>query len=145
MPANDPATILLSGLQWDVRREAIGSGVIRPGMLLAITAGVAAAHAAAAGATQKLFARRDISNAGSIDTTYASGDTVQYGQGRAGDIVNAILNAGTAITLDDDLISDGAGGVKSAAAETAEVFVGRALESVADPSSGFSRVKVELF
>lgn len=147
----DPATIMLRGLDWSIRAEDTGSGVITPGMLLIKTATVGddtvGPHGAASTVSQKIFARRALATTGvgaGIDTDYADGDIVRYGYARSGDIVNAILNAGTAITVNDWLVSDGIGGVKTRAAEGFELVVGKALATVADPTTGFARVPLEV-
>lgn len=145
MATNDPATILLSGLDWSIKHEAISDAVVTPGMLLDVTLGIVGPHGTASGFSQKIFARRDLSNAGGIDTDYASGDLVRYGQARSGDIVNCIVNPTFDTTVDVSVVSDGIGGVKVVAAEEEDVFIGRALETVADPVTGFSRAKVEIY
>ena len=145
MAVNDPATILLRGLDWAIKSEALSSAIVTPGHLLETVAGVVAPHSTASGFSQKVFARRDLPNAGDIDVDYASGDLVRVGHARSGDIVNAIINSGAGVTLDDDLVSDGAGGLITATTEEEDVFVGRALATVADPVTGIARVEVEIY
>lgn len=130
MAAKDAATILLSGLQWLIRREGLnkGGGAITPGMLVERFNGGFRAHAVSAGANAKSFARRDISQSGGIDDTIPVGSQVAVGFGQSGDQVNAILLPGNSITVLDRLMSDGAGGlVKSeVAAAQASLVVGTA-------------------
>lgn len=149
MSVKDPATILLRGLDWKMKAEYSGSGVITPGMLLIYdaAAGTVAAHSSTGGISQKMFARRALATTGvgaGIDTNYADGDITRVGYARSGDRVNAIVNAGTSVTVNDWLVSDGAGGVQPRAAETFDLVVGKAVETVADPVSGYARVEIEV-
>lgn len=141
-------TIMLSGLDWSVKRERIGAGVITPGMLLESDAANAVSpHSVGGGIQGKLFARRNLTVSGDIDSDYANGDLIRVGVGRTGDIVNLIINGGTTGLADDaEVISDGAGGIKVAVAEIGNQLIGRTLEAVADPTGALTaRVKVELY
>ncbi len=141
-------TIMLSGLDWSIKRERIGAGVITPGMLLESDAANAVSpHSSAGGIQGKLFARRGLTVSGDIDDDYADGDLIRVGVGRTGDIINCIINGGTTALADNaDVVSDGAGGVEVAVAEVGKELIGRTLEAVADPTGVLTdRVRVELY
>lgn len=144
-----PNTILLNAA--DERtgsqtvKEALGSGVITPGMLVKRTAGLIAAHNAINGPTSKLFALENIPVSGGIDTDYEDGSTVRFEAMRTGDIVYALVAVGTTAILEDALISSqGDGTVKTAPATPDDnVVFARALEAV-DNSAGSETVRIKL-
>lgn len=143
-------TILLNAADERVNsqtvKEALGVGVITPGHLLERAAGEVQVHGTAQGAQSGLFALENIPVSGDIDTDYADGDTVRFEAMRAGDIVNALVIDGTAaILVDDELASDGAGGVVTAstAADVDSAVIGRALEAV-DNSGGSVPVRIKM-
>ena len=128
---------------------AAGSAII-PGMLVEETATGVQEHSTGDGNAQKLFALTDLITAGTIDDTYAVGQTVRYGAAHSGQEVYAwVPAAATAITKGAALSSNGDGTLKNVAASAAtseaqrDSIVGYALESV-DNSGGGSAVRIKV-
>ena len=147
--AGSAQTILISPADGFQRvEEALGTGVITAGHLLARDATGVVVHGTAQGASDRIFAEANLPVGGTIDTDYAAGDTVRFLKAQKGDVINALVIDGTAaIALNAVVSSDGAGGMVTAVAGLAidAGIVGRALEAV-DNSGGSApvRIKVEI-
>jgi cellulase/cellobiase CelA1 len=133
-----------------VLNERIAAAIIKPGALVQESAGTVTNHATAAANAQKLFAQKNISVAGGLDTAYAVGETVGYGAYHAGQEVSALVAAAaTAITDGAALESAGDGTVRIATADAAtdtaqrDAIVGYAMEAV-DNSIGASVVRIKI-
>lgn len=139
-----------------LRKEAIASGSITPGMLIALdTAGKVKAHATAGGIAANAFAfENELTNYDghsgtnhTIDTAYASGDNVYYGVCSSGAEVYALVADGaSAIVKGDYLTSAGDGTLKKAGAGTPgttfpDHAIAVALEAV-DNSAGSDNARI---
>ena len=143
-------TIALQGEP--VRREALAHEAITPGQLLEInTDEEVAKHSGDAGVLPgKLFALESPTAAAgltaAIDTNYAAGDTVYFGQFKPGDVVYGFLKNGeTVVKGVTQLVSDGAGAVKAVTVD-ATTLVG-AIVGVADQdltASGATRCRIRI-
>ena len=126
-------------------KETKSSAIVTPGFLIEPLAGTVAAHATAAGNAQKLFALPNLAVAGSIDTDYASGDTVRFGAFHAGQEVNALVAAAAPAILEGDALESAGNGtlrklvVAAATAQSArDSVVGYALAALDNSGGGTS-------
>ncbi len=140
-----PQTIQLNLVDETVQnKEGLGNGVITPGDLVENPSATGLVrHSVAAGDTQRLFALPNTAVGGTIDTDYASGDTVRYGVARTGDEIYAWLaDAVTVVAGVTRLVSNGDGSLKIAVAdETDSQIVGTAIEALT--ASGKTRCRIE--
>lgn len=92
------------------RKTVIGSGTIKPGMILDRSAALVLAHASA-GVRQRirLVAEEDELQGNDIDSNYASGAQVICRVLLPGDEANILLRDGQDIAIGDGLISNGDG------------------------------------
>lgn len=162
MASSTPNTITLKGDPQG--REALATVAVKPGHLLLLGARTAAAiasqdnhllsckpHDVAAGEGSAAFAREPDIFGGSIDSTYAIGDTVLYSEFRKGDMVYAWLATANSVTAGVTFLeSAGDGtlrittkGTGSAAAAAAKP-IARAMETVNNASGSPQRIKVEV-
>lgn len=123
----NPSTITLKGDPQG--REALATGAITPGMLLAVAGANVAAHASAGAPNTAAFAREMDIVGGSIDDVYESGDTVLYSEFRKGDMVYALLADGENVGAGNLLESAGDGTLQAlnsdaGPAEAASVDIG---------------------
>ena len=121
MPIN---TVFLSPETKPLRREKLCSAAVSPTMILDLTAGKVLPHATA-DAVPAILRIADISvgKAGDIDTPYASGEIVNYGEGLInGEYVAVTVAASQTIAVGGELASNGAGLVKSPAVAGAGVI-----------------------
>jgi hypothetical protein len=133
-----------------MRKEALASATITPGMLIErLSTGKVAAHATAGGYGIAAFAIENEVYAGqgeapTIDTNYAADDLVQYGVFQPGQEVYALLAANAAaIVVGDKLVSQGAGYVKKVV--TTDVVLAIALQAVDNSAGGTPvRIKIEI-
>jgi len=139
-PAGDP---ILS-------EDVAAAGGILPGHLVEEGAANVAVHAGAGLNAQRLFAQKNLTVAGDIDTAYLSGELVSYGAYRSGQEVRALLAASaTAIVRGDALESDGDGTLRVLTTDTAtddtqrDSIVAYALEAV-DNSGGGTVVPINV-
>jgi hypothetical protein len=130
--------------------ERLATSIISPGALVIEAAGEVDNHGTAAGNAQRLFAQKNLSVAGDVDTAYAIGETVCYGAYHSGQEVSALVAAGAAAIVDGDALeSDGDGTLRvvTTAAATADTsrdsIVGYALEDV-DNSGGGTVVRIKI-
>jgi len=151
-----PKKIILKGDP--IYKERLRSTVsILPGMLLQVeTDGSVKPHATAGGNASAMFAiEQPIYLGHGIDDAYdTTGAAVEYAFCRPGDEVYALLYAGTGgdVAIGDELMSDGAGGLKKyvAPAVAADVPVigapvARALEHIDnDPGVGGAQVRIKV-
>jgi len=149
-------TILLKGDP--LQKEAEGSGTIYPGFLLERTStGLVQAHSTSGGDVAPILVAIENSLEGQdIDTTYASGDIVQFVAPRSGDEVLLYVADGENITAGDLVTSNGDGYIKKYTAPSessnwtgtnyVQAIIGRALETVNTSTStvGASRIEVEI-
>ncbi len=143
-------TILLKG---DGQRfEALAAaGTIKPGHLVALnSSGQVAIHAAAGKSAARMFALENDLKGDTIDDAYASGNVVQYIQAFPGAEIYAwVAASAAAIVIGDQVESDGAGGVRKVATDTAtdqgerEATIGVAVEAV-DNSAGGTAVRLRI-
>lgn len=106
--------------------EATAGAVITPGMLVALSAVVAAAvnqqtvvpHSVAGGPAEMMFALEDALQGRTIRDNYAVGELVGIVMAEKGDVVYAFLAAGESVDAGDQLASDGAGALEPAASGT---------------------------
>lgn len=110
-------------------KEYAAAGTIKPGHLIVVgSAGTVTAHGTAGGAGRVLFAQEDALQGRSVDTSYTSGERVTAHSYASGEVVNAILKAGTNYTPDIALVSAGDGTLQpltalpSAARPTAKII-----------------------
>jgi len=91
--------------------EAIGSGTIKPGHLIAVTtAGAVIVHTPEGGFAERAFATEDANQGNTVDTSYANGARVMYACVAPGTKVQARLAAGENVTaIGTQLISNGDG------------------------------------
>ena len=128
-------------------REAVCTEAITPGMLLLLTsAGAVEPQPNASTLLPAYVAVENISNAGDLDTAYASGDTVRYVVPKTGDKLYMWLEETQSTTANTtllvaDTLDDGT--LKAAGAETGRELKFIALESITAASSGRVRVQVE--
>ena len=136
-------TIVLKGNEFVVRKEAIALGAITPGMLIERAAGGVQAHSTAASNAARAFTvEREITGDG-IDVAYATDDTVLYGIFHPGVELYAVVSG--AVALGEYLESDGAGGLRTAAADAATDTAQRAsIVAVAIAANVSTRCKVEV-
>lgn len=115
------------------------SGII-PGMLVKESAGTVSKNTTADALAPKLFAQTNMPVGGTIDTAYASGETVRYGAYHSGQQVNALLPAAAAAIADGaPLTSSGDGTLKIGTAANAIAY---AMEAV-DNSGGGTTVRIK--
>jgi len=129
-------------------RLSAAAGILA-GHLVKESSGLVAVHGTAATNAQRLFALKNISNAGDIDTAYLAGVTVSYGAYHAGQEVNALLAAGAVAVVDGDALESAGDGtlrkvsVAAATANTArDSIVAYAVESI-DNSAGVTVVRIK--
>lgn len=135
------------------RLEALAAAIVTPGELAELTAaGAIQAHSAADGTLEqgKIFILEnqtpDSETAFSINVDYASGDTVYYAQGKAGDVFYGWLAAGENAAITSSLGSDGAGALKVVTVGVgtlANSVVGSPVVAV-DNSGGGTRVRIQV-
>jgi hypothetical protein len=117
-----------------------GEAGIIPGMLVAESAGTVSKHSTLNALAPKLFAQTNMPVGGTIDTAYASGETLRYGAYHAGQQVNALLPAAAAAIADGaPLTSNGDGTLKIGTAANAIAY---AMEAV-DNSGGGTTVRIK--
>jgi hypothetical protein len=119
-----PRTIKLQTQRERCERIA-ANGSIYPGHLLAVnSSNQVAPHATVGGPASRWFAEEEglySLNSGtpnSVDTQYASGALIPIFIAHPGDLVNAILKAGVAYAVGDQLISAGDGTLEKASSHT---------------------------
>lgn len=119
--------------------EAIGSGVITPGHLLARTSAArndlgldtVVKHATLGGAAERMFAIEDALQGNTIDDDYASGDVVRLHHALPGDEIYAFLSDGEDVAAGDNLESNGDGTLKKATGTNLETgHIAVAMEDV---------------
>lgn len=144
IPKVNPRTVLLKGKERATWKELIAAATITPGMLVSITsAGKWTPHATAGGTALTAFAVENDINGKGIDDNYVANDWVQTAILCPGSEVNAIVAAAAAaIVVGDQLVSNGAGGVKKGNGTT-DVVLGYALQAV-DNSGGGSAVRIQM-
>ncbi len=126
-------SIVLKGC--GVRQEAIGSGVIKPGYLVALDSnGKFVAHSSAKAAASKRFAIENDLEGKGISDSYANGDLVQANVMQPGDEIQAYLKNAEDVDVGEFLESAGDGtlqaytnGVPLAIAKEAKVASGAEL------------------
>lgn len=130
-------------------RIAAAAGIL-PGHLVAEVSGEVAVHAGAGLSAQKLFAQRNVSVSGELDTAFADDSTVIYGAYHSGQEVSALLAANAAAIVDGDALeSDGDGTLRVQTTDAAtddtqrDSVVGYAMESV-DNSAGGTVVRIKI-
>lgn len=124
-----------------VNERLSGEADILPGMLVVESAGTVIKNATADALAPKLFALKNIANAGDIDTPYDNGVTVSYGAYCSGQRVGGVIAAGAAAIADGaPLASAGDGTLKIGTAATA---IGWATEAV-DNSSGATPARISV-
>lgn len=119
--------------------EDVGSGAIKPGMLLEkfTSSGdvKVKAHSTSGGFAERAVAVEDALQGKTVDDAYTSGDRVSYLLGKPGDVVQMILNAGEDVDVGDQLISNGDGTVIKATG-TPKQIIGSAEEAKDLSASG---------
>ena len=101
-------SIVLKGC--GVRQEAIGSGVIKPGYLVALDSnGKFVAHSSAKAAASKRFAIENDLEGKGISDSYANGDLVQANVMQPGDEIQAYLKNAEDVDVGEFLESAGDG------------------------------------
>lgn len=105
-----PNTIQLNG---EFRHEeGIASGTVSPGMLLertSATTHTVKAHATEGGYAERAFAVEDALQGNTVDDDYADGDLVSYHLAVPGAEVQALIKAGSVVSVGEQLISGGDG------------------------------------
>jgi len=103
-------TIVLKNYQ-NVYEEYAASATITPGELIEMTEGynTVRAHSTEGGNVLPMFAVEDALQGNGIDDDYSSGDRVRCWTPLRGDVVNAILEDGEAVSIGDFLESNGSG------------------------------------
>lgn len=120
---------------------AAGQADIMPGMLVSGSTTIIK-QAVAGENCMRRFALEREEMGKTIDTVYASGDKVKVGTMHAGDRVNALLaNAHATITAGTFVEAAGDGTVRTLAAGTR---LGQCLETVTGPTSGLTRIRIEI-
>lgn len=162
MASLTPNTITLKGDPQG--REGLATVAVKPGHLLALGARTAAAvaaqdshilsckpHDVAAGIASAAFAREPDIFGGSIDSTYAIGDTVLYSEFRKGDMVYAWLATGNSVTAGVTFLESAGDGTLrittkavTSATTAAATPVARAMETINNASGSPQRIKVEV-
>lgn len=93
-----------------VHVEHQANAAISPGMLMEVmSTGKVKAHATAGGFSERLFAKEDALQGKTKDDAYAEDDMVMGGIARSGDLVLALLYAGSSYSIGNQLISHGDG------------------------------------
>lgn len=106
------------------REEALASGTVKPGMLLALTsAGAVIAHATEGGFAERAFAVEDALQGNTVDDSYADGELVSFNLVEPGAEVYAWVYAGESIVIGDELVSKGNGMLIEATSVTSGVTV----------------------
>lgn len=136
-------TIFIKAPEHVVRKEGIALGAITPGMLIERAAGGVQAHGTAASNAAPAFAFERELTGGGIDDAYATDDTVLFGIAQPGVEVYAVVSG--SVALGDFLESDGAGGLRTGAADAATDTAQRAaIVAVALAANVSTRCKVEV-
>lgn len=138
-----PKTVLLKG-EFSYR-TGIANAAITPGMLIEqMSTGKFRKHATAGGVKPSpLFAREEEYVGGGIDTDYAAEDSLPYVVAHSGAQVYGIVAASApAIVIGDLLESDGAGGVRKAAAYLTDSSGGTANTTVQAIGGSFSQSEI---
>lgn len=117
MAASGYRTVMIQGCEDGLLEYLAGGAGIKPGHLLAISAGAAILHATADGTTSKIFAvasqTADSATLNTIDVPYVSGDTTYTVQTEPGDVIYAFLaTANNAVKGVSMLASNGDGTLK---------------------------------
>lgn len=108
----------------NIINEYVAAGVITPGMLVTVgSAGTITANASAGGVCEKMFALEDELQGRTIDDDFAATEPVQTAICNGGDEVLAWLANGEDVAEGDVLVSDGAGALKAATADSSAVAV----------------------
>lgn len=106
------------------QEEALAVGIFSPGHLLKLdSAGKVLKHATEGGYSERAFAVEDALRGKTTADAYAVADLATYHLAAPGDEVQAILKAGVAYAIGDDLISAGDGTLKKLSAAATGVTV----------------------
>lgn len=92
--------------------EALASGEVKPGMLLEQTSAAAAtvkAHSVEGGYAERMFAVEDALQGKTVDDAYATTTRVTFHVVNPGAVVNALIKAGSVVSIGEKLISAGDG------------------------------------
>lgn len=110
MASNENA-VFLSPYGTCIRKEAVGSGVIKPAMLLDRSGSDVVAAALTEGDyLQILIADNGPTvEAGSFESSYADGDVVNFKSPMRGELVRLYVGASQTISVGDELASKGSG------------------------------------
>jgi len=136
-------TIVLKGNDLVVRKESIALGTITPGMLVERTSTGIQAHSGAAKAAANAFAVENEVVGKGISDNYATSDTVLFGVCPSGVEIYAVVSG--SIAIGDFLESDGAGGLRKAATDSATDDTQRhSTIAVAISINASTRAKVEI-
>lgn len=146
MPKTRPTMIWLKkGAASGTHEELRAAATITPGMLLDTnSAGSAIPHGTAGGRAENMFALEDALQGRTIDDDYASGELVQVGIARSGDVVFGWLNTGEQCSPDDFLASNGDGTLRVVTGS--DNAIGKALEAIdlTDTGAENGRVRVRI-
>ena len=133
-----------------IQKEAKGSGIITPGMLIEkLSSGSVRPHGSAGCDAQRMFAVENDLEGEEIGDDYASGDRILYKVFQGGNEVYAILTTSQTVRIGDWLESDGNGYLRKHASDSAGVveypegLVGVAQESVVTVGA-VKRILVEI-
>lgn len=143
MASNENA-VFLSPYGTCIRKEAVGTGVIKPAMLLD-RSGVNVVPAAKTEAAYLQILAADLGtvNAGAIDTSYADSDVVNFKSPQRGELVRLYVGASTTLAVGDEVASKGAGAVGAPAAAGVGV-IGYAQTAVTTGAGESGYVTVEI-
>ena len=136
--------VFLSPYCTQIRKEAIGAGVIQPAFLLdrATTTVVPAAKTEGA-YKQILVADLGTINAGALQTPYASGDVVNFKAPQRGELVRLFVGISTTIALNAELASKGAGAVGvPAAAGVGVIAIARTAITTNGSTTGYVTAEI---
>ena len=95
-------------------KEAETGGIVQPGMLVERTiTGTIIAHAEEGGRAEAAFALEDALQGKAVGDNYASGVLAAYILPNKGSCVNALLQDGQDVAIDEELVSAGDGTLKA--------------------------------
>lgn len=133
--------IKLLGEPIQTENYAAADATIYPGHLIDVNSSSQnVRHATAGGATSLTFALEREEMGTTIDTAYASGDTVKQGTFPAGCHVNAFIESGVTVQVGTKLESAGDGSFR---AVTSGVVLARSLDAIT--ATARTRCRIETF
>lgn len=112
-----------------VREEKECAEAVTPGHLIEInSSGKCQKHSTAGGPAVPMFALEESLAGGLVSEAYTSGERVQLGIFRSGDLVYALVADGEDIDEGDMLVSDGSGCLKERSTEDVGAAIAKAME-----------------